>query len=143
MKINGQDQPVTAAPSTYMEVSRNWVNGDVVEITLPMSLHVAPAPDDKQVQAAMYGPLVLAARMGYEGLTTSMIYGGEGPRARDVNIPMPEVDGGDIWLEKAEGDRRYPLIFKTKGTGRPYSLVPLYKLMDERYSVYLKSAAKA
>ncbi len=143
MKINGQRQPVTATPSTYMEVRRNWVNGDVVEITLPMSLHIASAPDDKQVQAAMYGPLVLAARMGYEGLTTSMIYGGSGPRERDVNIPMPEVDGGDIWLEKAEGDRRYPLIFKTKGTGRPYSLVPLYKIMDERYSVYLKSAAKA
>ena len=42
VKINGQGQPVTATPSTYMEVSRNWANGDVVEITLPMSLHIAP-----------------------------------------------------------------------------------------------------
>ncbi len=144
VKINGQGQPVTATPSSYMEVSRNWANGDVVEITLPMSLHITPAPDDKQVQAAMYGPLALAARMGYEGLTTSMIYGGEGPRGRDVDIPMPEVDGGDIWVEKTEGDHRYPLTqLKTKGTGKPYSLVPLYQIMDERYSVYVKSAVKA
>jgi hypothetical protein len=142
VKVNGQDQQVTATPSTYMEVSRSWADGDVVEITLPMSLHIAPAPDDKQVQAAMYGPLVLAARMGYEGLTTSMIYGGSGPRGRDATIAMPEVDGGDIWLEKTEGDRSYPLVFKTKGTGTAYTLIPLYKVMDERYSVYLKNTAK-
>lgn len=142
VKVNGQDQQVTATPSTHMEVSRSWTDGDVVEIALPMSLHIAPAPDDKQIQAAMYGPLVLAARMGYEGLTTSMIYGGSGPRGRDVNIPMPEVDGGDIWLEKTAGDRRYPLVFKTKGTGTAYTLIPLYKVMDERYSVYLKNTAK-
>ena len=142
VKVNGQDQQVTAAPSTYMDVSRNWTNGDVVEVTLPMSLHIAPAPDDKQVQAAMYGPLVLAARMGYDGLTTSMIYGGSGPRGRDSTIAMPEVDGGEIWLEKTDGDRRYPLVFKTKGTGTSYTLVPLYKVLDERYSVYLKSNTK-
>jgi hypothetical protein len=142
VKVNGQDQQVTATPSTYMEVNRSWANGDVVEVTLPMSLHIAPAPDDKQVQAAMYGPLVLAARMGYDGLTTSMIYGGSGPRGRGSTIAMPEVDGGEIWLEKTDGDRRYPLVFKTKGTGTSYTLVPLYKVLDERYSVYLKSNTK-
>jgi uncharacterized protein len=143
VKVNGQDQQVAATPSSYMDVSRSWANGDVVEITLPMSLHIAPAPDDKQVQAAMYGPLVLAARMGYDGLTTSMIYGGSGPRGRETTIAMPEVDGGEMWLEKTDSDRRYPLVFKTKGTGTSYVLVPLYKIVDERYSVYLKNNAKA
>jgi DUF1680 family protein len=142
VKVNGQEQSIAAAPSTYMELDRSWAKGDVVEITLPMTLHIAPAPDDRQVQAAMYGPLVLAARMGYDGLTTSMIYGGSGPRSRDVKIPMPEVNESGIWLEKVEGDRRYPLVFKTKGTGTPYTLVPLYKVMDERYSVYLKNNAQ-
>jgi hypothetical protein len=114
VKVNGQNQQATANSFSYLDLDRTWANGDVVEITLPMSLHIAPASDDKQVQAAMYGPLVLATRMGFDGLTTSMIYGGSGPRGRDVNIPMPEVNGGDIWLEKTEGDRRYPLVFKTK-----------------------------
>jgi hypothetical protein len=108
-----------------------------------MSLHIAPTPDDKLVQAAMYGPLVLAARMGYEGLTTSMIYGGSGPRGRDNGIAMPEVNAPGVWLEKTEGDRRNPLVFKTIGTGTSYTLIPLYKVMDERYSVYLKNTAKA
>jgi DUF1680 family protein len=143
VQVNGQDRQMAATPSTYMELSQSWVNGDVVEVTLPMSLHIAPAPDDKQVQAAMYGPLVLVARMGYEGLTASMIYGGSGPRGRDTTIAMPIVNGGDIWLEKVEGDRKYPLVFKTKGTGTSYILVPLYQVMDERYSAYLKNVATA
>jgi uncharacterized protein len=142
VKINGQPQQVTATLSSYVDVDRIWANGDVVEITLPMSLHIVPAPDDKQVQVAMYGPLVLAARMGYDGLTTSMIYGGSGPRGRDTTIAMPEVDGSDIWLEKIEGDSRYPLTFKTKGTRTSWTLVPLYKVMDERYSVYLKNITR-
>jgi uncharacterized protein len=99
----------------------------VVEIELPMSLHIAPAPDNRLEQAAMYGSLVLAARMGYDGLTTSMIYGGSGRGERDVNLPMPEVNGGDIRLEKTEGDRGYPLVFKTKGVGTSYALLPLYR----------------
>jgi uncharacterized protein len=142
VKINGQPQQVTATLSSYVDVDHIWANGDVVEITLPMSLHIVPAPDDKQVQVAMYGPLVLAARMGYDGLTTSMIYGGSGPRGRDTTIAMPEVDGSDIWLEKIEGDSRYPLTFKTKGTRTSWTLVPLYKVMDERYSVYLKNITR-
>ena len=142
VKINGEPQQVTAPPSSYLDLDRIWASGDVVEITLPMSLHIAPAPDDKQVQAAMYGPLVLAARMGYDGLTTSMIYGGSGPRRGDDAIAMPEVEGADIWLEKTERDRGYPLAFKTKGTGTSYTLVPLYMIMDERYSVYLRNVAK-
>ena len=143
VKVNGQDQLATSAPNSYMEVSRNWSNGDVVEVALPISIHIAPASDDQQIQAAMYGPLVLAVRMGYDGLTTSMIYNGSGPRERDANIPMPEVNGGELWLERTDGDRRYPLTFKTKGTGTSHTLVPLYKITDERYSVYLKNTAKA
>jgi hypothetical protein len=60
-------------------------------------------------------------------MTTSMIYGGSGPRGRDVNLPMPEVNGGDIRLDKTEVDRGYPLVFKTKGVGTSYALVPLYR----------------
>jgi hypothetical protein len=142
VKINGRLQHVEATPSSYLDLDRAWTNGDVVEITLPMSLHIVPAPDDKQVQAAMYGPLVLAARMGYEGLTTSMIYGGSWPRGDETAMAVPEVDGEDVWLEKIEGDRRFPLSFKTNGTGKSYTLVPLYKIVDERYSVYMKAAQR-
>ena len=34
----------------------------MVAVEIPLPLHIDTTPDDKQVQAAMYGPLVLAAR---------------------------------------------------------------------------------
>jgi DUF1680 family protein len=143
VKVNGQEQQVTATPSSFLELNRNWADGDVVEIDLPMSLHIAPAPDDKQVQAAMYGPLVLAVRMGYDSLSSSMIYGGSGPAGRDIDIPMPTVNASGIWLERTEATRRNPLVFRTKGPGIQHTLIPLYEVVDERYSVYLKNNAKA
>lgn len=78
--INGEPQSVSVTPSTYVTLQHAWKAGDKIALDLPLTLHVAPTPDDKTIQAAMYGPLVLAARLGTEGLTTTMIYGGEGPR---------------------------------------------------------------
>jgi DUF1680 family protein len=155
--INGQQQNVTATPSTYVTLAHDWKAGDVVLIDMPLTLHVNTTPDDKQVQAAMYGPLVLAALLGTEDLTVGRIDGPEGPW--DEGSPMPTVDlrphphrGPDgklvetpapdpnaIWFERAEGSRRYPLIFQTKGRGPHHTLVPLNQIMDERYSVYLRN----
>jgi len=56
---------------------------------MPLTLHIDQAPDDKQVQAAMYGPLVLAVRQGFEGLTNSMIYDGSARAAPMMDIPCP------------------------------------------------------
>ena len=158
--INGEPVSVTATPSTYVELDRTWKAGDVVTAEMPMTLHIDQAPDDKQVQAAMYGPLVLAVRQGTEGLTNSMIYRGSGPFGGDGGYPMPAVnlhamanrnheaaasgvaaapaeDG--VWFERVEGSRRYPLQFRTKGRGPIHTLVPLNQIMDERYSVYVRN----
>ncbi len=157
--INGQQQNVTATPSTWVALEHDWKSGDVITIDMPLVLHLSTTPDDKQVQAAMYGPLVLAAVLGAEGLTNGMIYGDSGPRGYDEGYPMPTVDmrphmhrdpdgklvqgpapePGAIWFERTEGSREYPLQFRTKGRGLTHTLVPLNQVMDERYSVYLRN----
>jgi DUF1680 family protein len=157
VQINGEVQNVTAAPSSYARVENAWKAGDVVTIDVPLTLHLDTAQDDNKVGAAMYGPLVLAALLGSDGLTASMIYGGEGPR-RGEGYPMPEVDtrpsmqrdasgkmaevatvGQDgIWFEPVEPSAEYPLRFHTKGRGPTHTLVPLNQIVDERYSVYLR-----
>ena len=159
MAVNGKAIGVTPAASSYVTLQQDWKTGDVVTVDLPLGLHVDTAPDDKTVQAAMYGPLVLAARMGDEGLTTRMIYAGPGPQWGDDGYAMPVVDlrpiqkpGGTVadqaagqnpsetgvWFERVEGSREYPLTFRTKGRGPVHTLVPLNRIMDERYSVYMK-----
>jgi len=150
--INGQPVTGDATPSTYFVLSHDWKAGDVVTIDIPMTPHIDQAPDDKQVQAAMYGPLVLAVRQGTEGLTTAMIYGDSGPWESDEGYPMPTVklhdatvQSGDpaIWFERVEGSRHYPLQFRSKGEGPIHTLVPLNLIMDERYSVYVRNEGVA
>jgi DUF1680 family protein len=155
--INGEQQTMTATPSSYVTLQHDWKAGDTVTVQMPLTLHINTTPDDKQVQAAMYGPVVLAAVLGTEGLTTNMIYGDSGPRGDD-GYPLPTVDlrppahrgpkgervqppgnPDEIWFERAEGTREYPLRFRTKGRGPTHTLVPLGNVMDERYSVYLRN----
>ncbi|HEY2471597.1 MAG TPA: glycoside hydrolase family 127 protein [Terracidiphilus sp.] len=156
VSINGEAQSVTPTPSTYVTLSHAWKAGDTIAVDVPLTLHLDTAPDDKLVQSAMYGPLVLAARLGTEGITTTMIYGGEGPH--DEGYSMPTVDtrthphrgangemvpvapkqADEIWFERIEGSRQYPLQFHTRGRGPIHTLVPLNQIMDERYSVYLR-----
>ncbi len=155
--INGQQQNVTAAPSTYVTLTHDWKAGDVVSIEMPMVLHVNTTPDNPQVQAAMYGPLVLAALMGTEDLTIDRIYGVPGPHGEGYPMPTvdlrpymhrqpdgkfvstPSIQPGEVWFERTEGTPRYPLRFHTKGHEPRHTLVPLNRIMDERYSVYLKT----
>jgi hypothetical protein len=160
ISINGEPQNITPTPSTYVKLEHGWKAGDTVVVEMPLTLRIESAPDDATVQAAMYGPLVLAALLGTEGLTTSMIYGGSGPRGFDDGYPTPTVDlrprmhrdasgkliaatpppaPETIWFERDEASYQYPLRFRTKGRGPVHTLVPLNQIMDERYSVYLKN----
>ena len=156
--VNGQPVEATPAPSSYVTLNHDWKAGDTVTLDLPLTPHINAAPDDKKVQAAMYGPLVLAVRMGTEGLTQSMIEGPMGPARNDDGDPMPVVDlrppeplpwekaqaaapvpTDIVWFEQVEGSNEYPLMFRTKGRGPIHTLVPLSSIMDERYSVYLRN----
>lgn len=142
VRVNGAVQSVSATPASYLTLDHPWASGDVVELELPMTMHIAAAPDDKQVQAAMYGPLVLAALLGTEGLTNGMIYGGSGPDDNDRGIPMPEVTEPGVWFERTEASASYSLRFHSKGRSPLHTLVPLNEIMDQRYSVYLRNTAK-
>lgn len=138
VKINGKRQEIAARSSSYLEIRRKWEGSEKVEIDLPMDRHVAPLSDDPTIQAAMYGPLVLAAQLGKEGLTKSLIYGDSGPDEKKLSgLPMPQVQvkGESLWFERVGGKE---LKFRTVGEKQPIALKPLYQIFDERYSVYLK-----
>jgi DUF1680 family protein len=153
IRVNGEPQTITATPSTYVAIDREWKDGDRVEVSLPMHLHAAPTPDDPSVQAMMYGPLVLAGRMGKDGLTQNAILGPSGPRTmvnpddvadgkNSLTMPvLPEAATGDTGWMKAtdEGDS---LQFKTQGLSQELAVSPLYQILDERYTVYFKVPVK-
>lgn len=51
IKVNGKLQHVDTTPSSYATLHRSWKTGDTIQVSLPMSLHTDPTPDDPTVQA--------------------------------------------------------------------------------------------
>jgi len=140
--LNGRPLESFASPSSYLVLNRNWRDGDVVEMTLPIRLHVCPMPDDASLQALMYGHLVLAGRLGREGLTPEILRAEptkvrEIPRYRSNPVPAPEFEvksaDPESWIRPVASRT---LEFESFGQARNVTLVPLYKILDERYAVY-------
>jgi DUF1680 family protein len=140
--VNGK--PAAAARAGgYWVVDRTWENGDEMRVTLPMSLHVHPMPDDDTLQAVMYGPLVLAGDLGREGVTDEMRRGGDNPPEMPKPPAAPEFVAESrfpqSWIEMAA---KTPLTFRTKGQRRDISMMPLSRIVDQRYGVYWRVTPK-
>lgn len=102
VRVNGARWKTDATPGSYLEVRREWVDGDRVEVRFPMSLRAEPLPGTSNLVAFLYGPIVLAGELGREGMPL--------PYARsqgDLNqVPSPEVpvlvaDSPD-WLKRVQ-----------------------------------------
>jgi uncharacterized protein len=140
--LNGRTLDGFAAPGGYYVLDRTWRNGDTVAITLPMSLRLHPMPDDPTLAAVMYGPLVLAGRLGSEGLTADVLRAEPTkPRtipeykAQPVQAPTLRAQGAgpSSWIQRVPGRG---LEFRTVGQTSDVTLVPFHSLFDERYAVY-------
>jgi DUF1680 family protein len=141
IKLNGSTLPAFSSPGSYLVLNRTWKEGDRVEVRLPMRLRIEALPGDSTQQAVMYGPLVLAGRLGSEGLTRQMFYPGEPTVPAGEPIPAPAIVASTQdplgWLKPVSDQ---PLTFQTVGQSKMLSLIPLYKVFGERYAVYWKMA---
>jgi hypothetical protein len=137
--LNGTGLPVFSTPSSYLTLGRTWKDGDGVEVSLPMGLHIDALADDPTLQAVMYGPLVLAGRLDSENLSKTMVYIGNdtSPGGKPAPVPSIASDSKGLlgWVEPIPNQ---PLNFRLRAGSPQLSLIPLYKLFGERYAVYWK-----
>jgi uncharacterized protein len=138
VKVNGRALPVFADASSYLVLRGPWKSGDRIELNLPMHLHAAPTPDKQSLQAAMYGPLVLAARFD------------EGPRdewyrdftAQAKTPPQAtlqfngKVDDPETWMEPAGEKLTFRASAQSAAQSQSVAFVPLSRIVHEHYSVY-------
>ncbi len=150
VEVNGKPLSVFSSPGSYLKITRTWTDGDRVEVKLPMRLHSEALLGDATRQAAMYGPIVLAGRLGTANLTKEMQYdvdhgptrlgpsfgrqGASVPTA-EITVKSPDQIASAGWLQAVDG---HALTFQTVGQQTPTTLIPLYKILGERYAVYWK-----
>lgn len=137
VKINGRRVEATPSPASYFTIARVWRPGDRIDVHMPMYLHAEAMPDEPTTQAFLYGPFVLAGKLGTEGLTPDAIIGPEGPNVRKHPIEVPAFQAGQkplqSWLRQVSDK---DLRFQASADGNEIQFVPFDRLFSERYSVY-------
>jgi len=138
-KVNGKAIAAKAAPFSYLTVERTWKDGDHVDLTLPMALHVHAMPDDPTLQAVMYGPLVLAGKLAPEPTRAGPTPPRMSPDFTVPPLPVPAIiaSSADVtsWITPVPGRK---LEFTTVGQATNFVLAPFHTVYDERYVVYWK-----
>ena len=147
VSLNGKPLDAFSSPGSYLAIKRTWADGDKIEVKLPMKLHSEALLGDPSRQATLYGPIVLAGRLGTDGLTEQMQYDADKgntelapPRARPEGPMEADVQTADAvrtaaWIEPVKGQ---PLTFQTVGQKNATTLIPLNRIFGERYGVYWK-----
>ena len=140
ISVNGVTVKIeaTSSPQSYAAISREWRDGDEVKIQLPMKLHTEFLPGTTNEIALLYGPIVLAGELGTNAMPNPFAKG----QTDFSSLPAPAVpvfvgDAATL-LSHVKPVAGQPLTFRTDGIGRPedVTLIPLYRLHRERYSVY-------
>lgn len=139
VKLNGKKTEIFCSAGSYLVLDRTWKTGDRVEVVLPMNFRLERLPDDPKIAAIMYGPVVMAARLGSEGLTKEKVYQ-YAPSGDSVPVPklMIPNENPNTWIKPVAGQ---PLAFQTFDVGQPddVTLIPFYMLFGERYSIYFST----
>ena len=130
----------------YADVSGNFSDGDVIELTVPSKVRAYPLPDSPDVYGFRFGPLVLSAELGKDDMKTDST-------GMWVTIPKEKkVASETIKLNKtgqsvasfmAEIDdhlvrEKGTMKFTLKDTNTSLTFTPHYKQYQQRYGIYWK-----
>ncbi|HET9475328.1 MAG TPA: beta-L-arabinofuranosidase domain-containing protein [Steroidobacteraceae bacterium] len=142
LTFNGRRKVVSRRPGEYLEFKRRIRNGDTLELHLPMEVHLEPLPNAPDYAAVMYGPIVLAARLGTQGITPgSQLIVNERKSGEMLNEAV-EIPGWSKPLEELPASLLRTsddsVTFASAGFvgGRRVEFIPWFRMAHERYNLY-------
>jgi DUF1680 family protein len=140
------NEAIQRQASPYVELNRTWKPGDTVELKLPKSLRLEPTPDNRQVAAIMWGPLVLAGDLGprreRRGATAEERAAEDAAALAQVPVLVAADRPVTEWVSPAgsrRGDFRVEHVARTLGqpsNSMDVPLAPFYRTHRRNYSVY-------
>jgi DUF1680 family protein len=142
VKINGKRFNFKQKAGSYIVINRKWKDGDRIDADYERSLQTLAANDDASVAAFAYGPLILAAHAGTDGMQPPAPFSNPALHndyyTYDYHVPSSinnviacDPSRPEKYLQPVAGQ---PLTFKSHDGA--YTFEPLYKLHRERYIVY-------
>lgn len=113
--INNEKQNIDVRPGSFISLKRSWKNHDHVRLEFQYDFHIKTMPDDTNVIAIFYGPMLLA----FETDSELILKGDKDTILNHLSV----VDSGKN-------------SFQLKNGGKTYILRPLYDIEDQSYGVY-------
>ncbi len=141
IKVNGKAQKIAATGGGYETLARRWRDGDTIEVRLPMQLRTEALHDTPQMQAILYGPIVLAANLGPNGLETDYV-DSQTQYSGAALPPAPLFVTSDAATAKIERTSAENLEFSAQmvdsgdGINRVVPFLPYARAHHMKYGVY-------
>lgn len=138
--VNGQLVP-TDSQAPYLSVTRRWRTGDRLTLVLPKTLRVEDTPDNPNISAILYGPIVLAGTLGNLADEKLDPFNGDHlgyehkPELKKLPQFVVDKTQPETWIRPVTGQ---PLTFQAQPATRssPITLQPFYRINRQRYSIY-------
>lgn len=129
----------------YILLNGPFQNGSVIHVNIPIKVKAFGLPDNENVYAFEYGPVVLSAELGNEDMKTT---------TTGVNVSIPaskKMDFTKVILHHSQSSVQEfmehiedhlvrsgnSLTFTLKDTDEPLTFSPHYKQYQQRYAIYL------
>jgi DUF1680 family protein len=156
--VNGRVQTPSATAAGadgYVELRRDWHDGDRVEIRLPMQTHLEQMPDKSNYYAVLHGPIVLAAKtepfpgeqLNYLADDSRMGHIAQGQVCPLESAPML-VSDSKAFMDRFKPVKGKPLTFTAPGLVQGKNVgtvqfIPFFRLHDSRYVMYMPYSTPA
>jgi len=142
--VNGEEVARSATPGSYIALSRQWQDGDRVELRLIMTVAAEALPAAPDIVAFTYGPLVLAGALGRAGLTPGsdiVVNERKYGEYNDTPFAVPTLAGDPEALAASIRPTGTPLEFTLPSAqGEAIRLIPYHRIAHERYATYWQVA---
>lgn len=139
LKIDGKVESPALGSDGYWAIDKEWNRTHTITLQLPMQVYSESLPGNDQYASLLYGPYVLAGRMGKENLPASF-WGTMNNVATDtVDLKdLPALHHSEAALPtllKRVSDN--PLTFRMQTKGFEHiPIVPFHSIHFERYTIY-------
>src|SRR5690606_2926843 len=111
--INDEKQNIDVYPNSFIRLERTWKSNDRVRLEFDYDFYIKTMPDDKNVVAIYYGPMLLA----FENSSELILKGNQKEILSNLSIQSDSS-------------------FHLKNGGTTYVLRPLYEIEGQSYGVY-------